>query len=100
VRRFPIQIELSKPGPSPADVLPNALAFVRFLNTISIILILVGGIWIFVNLNATAEVVFGVGAGLMLLSTFSLVVAVKIHNARLRSAEDRAAVLKALDDAD
>jgi hypothetical protein len=33
--RFPIQIAVGRPGPSPADVLPNALAFVRFLNEVT-----------------------------------------------------------------
>jgi hypothetical protein len=95
MRRIPIEIEWRKPGPSPADVLPTALAFVRFLNGIGMALILVGAIWIFVNLNTTAEVLFGVGAALVVVSTYGLVIAVKVHNARLARTEDREAIVKA-----
>ena len=43
-----------------------------------------------------AEAVFGVGAGLMVVSTFSLVIAVKLHNGRLARAADREAAIKAI----
>ena len=90
-----MQIEPAEPRPSPADVMPNASAFVRFLNAISLTLILVGGIWLFVNVNALAEIVFGIGAGLMVVSTFGLVMAVKAHNARLKRAEGRETIVRA-----
>jgi hypothetical protein len=95
VRLGPIEIERGKHGPSPADVMPNALAFVRFVNGISLPLILVGAIWGLISLNATAEILFGVGAGLTVVSTYSLVIAVKMHNARLARAADREAAIKA-----
>jgi hypothetical protein len=94
--RFPIQIEFSKPGPSPADVLPNALAFVRFLNAINLALVLVGAIWWIVSPNdSTGEVLVFLGIGLMAASAWTLAIAVKAHNARVRNAEDREAAVEA-----